>query len=386
MAIQETTPTPQHTDLPEQLRPIAEQLLLETRIAAEKAVAHISAPRTYPLPQRGDEPTLEHVLVQRLQALPASNRQRAADQLMPSVRADAANRAKQYGELAKVDLCSTTPIAVQAARLDTDLTLSAEALLASAGATTTSVASQSPPKGSATALSAAPTFKTLQVRLRTVKCWDETDGEWPGSDTILLGGIAHEPDGGTVRIAPFHVKHTKDAPGFDDDEVVDYNPPKVLASFDLAADNTFVDKNKTLPVTWPRTYGYTFLLAEEDHGGFSGFVTNLYQAVQVKAQEKIVKLVKDGITKETGEKFGDVVGKIVQDVTGKVLADILKLLKDVEADDIFPPVNQTITLPHRTRDFNGVPMGPKRTRNPNRLVISGHGGVYHVYFAWQLVA
>jgi hypothetical protein len=42
MAIQETTPTPPRTDLPGQLQPIADQLLLEARIAAEKAVAHIS--------------------------------------------------------------------------------------------------------------------------------------------------------------------------------------------------------------------------------------------------------------------------------------------------------------------------------------------------------
>ncbi len=84
------------------------------------------------MPQRGDEPTLEHVLVQRLQALPASNRQRAADQLMPSVRADAASRTERYGELANIDLRSTTPIAVQAARLHTSLTLSTEALLAAA--------------------------------------------------------------------------------------------------------------------------------------------------------------------------------------------------------------------------------------------------------------
>jgi hypothetical protein len=383
MAIQETTPT-QRSELPEQLRPIAEQLLLEARIAAEKAVAHISSPRTYPLPQRGDEPSLEHVLVHRLKERPASSRKRAEDQIMPSVRADAASRAKRYGELAKVDLRSTTPIAVQAARLDTGLTLSTEALLAVAGATTASAPSQSPPKGSAAALSAAPAFKSLQVRLKTVKCWDETDGfggSEAGGDRILLAGIRHEPDGGTTKVPSFMVG--KD---FDDDEMVDYNPPKVLASFDLAADNTIVYNNKTLSVTWPRTYGYTFVLAEGDNGGFPGFVTDLYQAVQVKAQEKIAKLLQDEITKDTGRVLGDAIEKVVQDVVGAVLDKFLGWLKGWYEDDVFPPVTCTVTLPHRTRDFNNVPMGPKRTRWPDHLVITGHGGRYHVYFDWQLVA
>jgi hypothetical protein len=375
MAIQETTPTPQRTDLPEQLRPIAEQLLLETRIAAEKAVAHISAPRTYPLPQRGDEPTLEHVLVQRLKERPASSRKRAEDQIMPSVRADAASRAKRYGELANIDLRSTTPIAVQAARLDTGLTLSTEALLASAGATSDSAARQSPPDATAGAAGAVPTFKRLQVLLRTVKCWDETNPEI-GGDRIMLAGIAHEPDGGIVKIAPFVVDDD-----FDDDEVKDYNPPKVLASFDLAADNTIVYKNKAIPVTWPRTYAFTFMLAEGDNGGFPGFVTDIYKEVQVKTQEKIAKYVKDGLPIDTGRYL-----ETVQDIVNSVLDKVLKWLSDWWEDDEFTPTAQNITLPNRTRDFNNVPMGPKRIRYPDRLVISGHGGVYHVYFAWQLVA
>jgi hypothetical protein len=62
------------------------------------------------------------------------------------------------------------------------------------------------------------------------------------------------------------------------------------------------------------------------------------------------------------------------------------LLKDVEADDMFPLVTCTVTLPHKTRDFNNVPMGPKRTRWPDHLVITGHGGRYHVYFDGNLVA
>ena len=53
--------------------------------------------------------------------------------------------------------------------------------------------------------------------------------------------------------------------------------------------------------------------------------------------------------------------------------------------DGFTPTTQTITLPNRTRDFNNVPMGPKRVRYPDKLIISGLGGVYDVYFAWQLV-
>jgi hypothetical protein len=383
MAIQETTPGLQRAELPKQLRPIVEQLLLEARIAAEKAVAHISAPRTYPLPQGGGEPTLEHVLAQRLKELSASRRKRAEERVMPSVRADAVSRTKRYGELANIDLRSTTPIAVQAAELHTGLTLSTEALLAITGATSDPAAHPSLPDDSAAALIVVPKFKRLQVLLRTVKCWDETDGVFgseAGDDEISLAGIAHEPDGGIVKIAPFVVRDD-----FDTDELKDYNPPKVLASFDLAADNTMVYMNKTLPVTWPRTYGFTFMLAEGDNGGFPGFVTDVYKKVQAKAQEKIAKLVQDDIKKGTGEVLGRDIAKVVQAVVGSVLDEFLAWLKSVWEDDEFTPVTSYVTRPNRTWDFNNVPMGTKRIAYPPRWEMVGFGGRYDVYFAWQLV-
>jgi hypothetical protein len=165
MAIQESTPTQSRAELPAELRPIAEQLLQEARIAVEKAVAHSNAPDTYPLPARGREPALEHVLAQRLKERPASHRKRAEGRVMPSVRANAASRGKRYGELAGIDLRSTTPIAAQAAKVAGGITLSPEALMASTGANDQIAAMQSP----AAAPAAAPPpvhFTSLQLRLK----------------------------------------------------------------------------------------------------------------------------------------------------------------------------------------------------------------------------
>jgi hypothetical protein len=140
MATQQITPTPRRMQMPDELRTIAEHVLLEARIAIEKAVAHSEASDTYPLSSRGDEPTLEHTLTDRLNELPASQRKRAQARVMPSERSDAATRARRYGELARIDLRSATPIAVQAAMLSTGITLSPQTLSATAGVETENAA------------------------------------------------------------------------------------------------------------------------------------------------------------------------------------------------------------------------------------------------------
>jgi hypothetical protein len=57
----------------------------------------------------------------------------------------------------------------------------------------------SPPHEPMAAVGPAPAFKKLQVRLKKVKCLDETN-EPNDSDEILLGGVRLEPDGGVGRV------------------------------------------------------------------------------------------------------------------------------------------------------------------------------------------
>jgi hypothetical protein len=153
---------------------------------------------------------------------------------MPSVRADAASGAKRYGELANIDLRSQRR-SLPRRRLHTGPTLSTEALLASAGATSDSAApSESARRYRGSGWRVVSTFKRLQVLLRTVKCWDETPPRI-GRRQNHVGRHRARVRRGIVKIAPFVVMTI-----FDDDEVKDYNPPNVLASFDLAADNTIV--------------------------------------------------------------------------------------------------------------------------------------------------
>lgn len=386
MAIQDDRLTRPPAEVPADLRPIAEQLLLQARLAVEKAVAHNTAPATYPLPPRGAEPTLEHIVAQRLKERPASRRKRAEELVMPSVRSDAATRARRYGELASIDLRSAAPIAVQAANAVNAVTLSWHALMTSAGIdaegatipSTAAAPAPTPPHPQPRPKISVPTFKSLQVRLTKIKCIEETDG-W-GSDEMRLAGVAIEPDGGAVKIAQFQLTDDDD---WDTGEVQVFNP-HVLTTFDLNADNTIVVNGQSLKVGWPRTYGFTFLLAEENTGGFPAFVTDIYNQLRTEASKKIGDAVGDIIATKAGAAVGAIVGAVVQAVATWVLDTLFGELVGLFEDTEFPPRTKLIQRPNKWDDFHGVYLGPTRT-SPGMVDVTADGGRYQIYYDWHFV-
>jgi hypothetical protein len=93
------------------LRELAMQVVNELRLAAEKAVAHSEDPKAYPMPQ--DPNSAEQIFLDRFRELRPETKQAAVAKSMPFVKASEAVRARRYGDLAKVNLRSATPVAAQ---------------------------------------------------------------------------------------------------------------------------------------------------------------------------------------------------------------------------------------------------------------------------------
>jgi len=91
------------------------------------------------------------------------------------------------------------------------------------------------------------TNKGLKFRLHEVKCVDETDPEMFGSDEIALGGASVDDEETVKKISQFKVGN------FDDGDRKQYNPVKVLSSFDLSNG------------TYPKTFGVFVSIAEKDN-------------------------------------------------------------------------------------------------------------------------
>jgi hypothetical protein len=74
--------------------------------------------------------------------------------------------------------------------------------------------------------------KGVRFRVHEVKCIDETNPEWPGSDEISWGGAAVDDKGTTSKIP-----EKKVGSGFDDGDRKIYSPPEIIKTFSL--DNVY---------------------------------------------------------------------------------------------------------------------------------------------------
>ena len=375
---------PLHPDL----APLGEHLLDSVRLAVEKAVAHDASPAEFPLPGGA---SLESVLSQRLRTRKPAVRQRAAQRTMSLVRAGAQTRAQVYGPLAEVDLTAPTPVLQQAGKLVPTLTITDPTLLAAPspgghGAQPT----PSPPAHPNIQLKG---YKQLQVRLRSVKCIDETDGLFgseSGDDEISLGIIRLDPDGEVSNMGTRLIGKE-----FDDNETVTFDPAKnVLASWQYSGDKIAMKggqpllvNGKQVPVGWPRTYGVLFLLAEPDNGGFPTTLKVACDMVRNYVVDKIDEAVAAAIAGliggAVGEAVGAAIGKVVGAVFDWVLGGIINFFIGIWEDDVFPTVSTKAIRENPLATFTSN--GANVTTKAGVRTVTAHGGTYAIHFDWHLV-
>lgn len=212
---------------------------------------------------------------------------------------------------------------------------------------------------SSTPPTATPNY-ALKLNLKRVKCLDETDPEWFGSDKISAGGVSVDDKQVEAKITAFTVGN------FNDGTKKDYNPVKVLKSFPLDSVN-------------PSTFMALLTLAEKDAGGFGDFLKELFEAVKAE-----VTLIITAVSAAAGAAIGAAIGgsvgtavagplgTIIGVVAGLILGALVAWLADALQDDVFEPQITGVTL-HANAPFSGP---------VQRLTYRDFGGSYFMEVFW----
>ncbi len=212
----------------------------------------------------------------------------------------------------------------------------------------------------------ATTAKNLVFKVHQVKCLDETNPEWPGSDTIAMGGVALDDKKVETRINEIRV-----GSGFDDGDVKNYNPPKILKTFSFGSGGTF-----------PKSYAVFLALAEKDGGGFADFLGELYDAIKDKLSVVFVAVggaIGTAVGAAIGGAVGGPIGVLVGAAAGFILGALVEWLIGLFKDDMFVPQVAICEFGSANATFNGSLNSPLLN-----LHFQDHGGHYHVRYNWEI--
>jgi hypothetical protein len=319
-----------------QVKAVARRVLATVQLAGEKAVANMTDAKRFPL--AGDARSYERILRARLDERPEVVRATAKLKIAKSLKASPAQRQQLYGPLAKLNLGVATPVEELAASIDglPDLTL---------------------PRVAAAAPAAGPVNRKLSLRLRRVRCIDETNGLFgseAGSDEIVLGATTIDEDGDTKTVTKF------DVGDFDDGDVKRFSPPRRVTFFNVREGG---DK-------YPKSYYVTLVLAEEDMGGTAQFLDKLAD----KLEEEIRKALTSA-----GSQKGPI-GVVVAMVLAWVVGKIFDWFSEAWGDEIFKPRTAHLTLHSPTSMFSGG----KLTSTEAVTRYKGHGGEYELAYDWVI--
>ncbi|MCA1587012.1 MAG: hypothetical protein LC791_20330, partial [Acidobacteria bacterium] len=212
-------------------------------------------------------------------------------------------------------------------------------------------------------------FEEMQITdkmgfwITEVKCVDETNPEWLGSDEIALAGVSVDENGDTLKIPEKYI-----GGGFDDGNSKSYSNWR-YHWFSLREGNV-----------WPKTYVVTTILAEKDNGGLSNALNAVWEKVGPYVKKKIADAVAGGLTPE----LGPIIAKIIGEAVAWVVNELVEWIIDAFKDDLFPPFIAKVTIPSMSARWN-YPNGT--WGNPSsglrKAHFYGHGGHYYVRYYWK---
>ena len=333
-----------------EVQAIADRLLETAQLALERAIAHHRSPDTTVLPR---EPRcLERVFLRRLRSRPAAAQRRAGAWL------DHHRARPRPPSLRDIDLARAEPVLAQLARAGRVSRLTPDTLRQEGAPHALSAGAGDVP--------ASAPFAPLPVRVRRLVGPALASGG--GNDEITLSGAAVSATGQAVVASTV----VDDVSFTHDGHVRAFSPPRSLATFRLADDDTLSFEGATLPVGWPRRYLVTFLLAEIDNGGFPEFVKDMVDELK-SASLAEVKAAVAGVAGGTAGPLGAALAAALTWVAAKltdwIITNVTALIVTVWEDDPFPPVVSSLDLANAIDPFSGASTTGERHWN-----LKAHGG------------
>lgn len=328
------------------------------RLATYRMIAKAGDPSKVLAP--ADKSSIEAIALSRFLAQPAVKQQRAVQKAKAFMALPVASRKRKFGELASIDLQSAKPIHEMARAIPIPAAMRIDAAHVQRLAADPSLfidGFQQPDAGGG--FTPQADFDKLRLRIRKVKCNDETDGAFgseAGDDEISMGGIKVDETGDVDKLSVFSVGNS-----FDDGESKTYSPPKKFAAFNLREGSK-----------WPKTYYVSMVLAERDNGGLPSYMSDLFNYTKDKVSELVEQF---GVSA-----LGSELGKIAAAIAVAAFQSLLDFFTEIWEDDIFP----VITAYANIKSLNHVFASGTRTSSEKHKWVKAHGGKYTVYFDWQV--
>jgi len=210
--------------------------------------------------------------------------------------------------------------------------------------------------------------KSLRFNVHSVKCVDETNPEWPGSDEIAMGGVALDDVKKESIISEIFV-----GGDFDDGDVKSYSPAKTIKQFAFTSSGTF-----------PKSFAVFLALSEKDGGGFASFIKDLYDAIKDKLQVVFTAVggaIGTAVGAAIGGTVGGPIGIVVGAAVGFILGALVEWIVGLIQDDTFAPQVAIAEFGSINATFNGSANSPIQTLN-----YIDHGGHYQVRYSWQIAS
>ncbi len=213
---------------------------------------------------------------------------------------------------------------------------------------------------------AAAVTNKLALYISQVKCVDETNPEFWGSDEIALAGVTVDETGDTNKVNEQYV-----GGGFDDGDAKNYNPHWRYTWFNLTEGSK-----------WPKHYSVSLILAEKDNGGLSDVLNTIWLKVRDYVKSAIEKAVTGVLSEYLGPVIASAIGKAVAWIIDKLVGWIIGLFKD----DVFPPFTASTNIPSYNARWTLNGTWGATWSGYRYAHFYGYGGHYQITYYWQLFA
>jgi hypothetical protein len=249
-----------------------------------------------------------------------------------------------------------------------------------------------------------PKYTRLMYQLNSVKCIQKQDSS--AHDEVLISGYVIDRDGTLTKID--RIKYEGFSSGTK--KYLDYEPcanlPKEYAELMQtyygmcnhgAADDIYRGRKLVeTKIGGPGTWGFVLVLGEQDDGGFSGWMGDIYKKLKSEI-DTLVEGVLHGVGDAVGAALssyigplGYAIGEALGWALGKLYEWVASLIGD-PSDDILGAISWSITLQQRAQSWvknyvgSGALASPKGTcaSSMKKSPFKSQGGHYEVRWHWR---